>query len=241
MQKSGEMSRSDSHHLWRSPGLGIVILIGALVAGYWWGLHPLSESHMSSLRITPSTQAKKAASAGILTSLSGKSAPKFRLIDQHNRVISLKQFLGKVIVLTPMDPTCTTVCPVLAQEISAANRELGPLSRQVVFIGFDADPYWANTHWLRKFDREHQLSHMANWYFVTGTTSALRNVWHDYYIWVQLLPKTRMVNHASYIYFIGPHGHERWILGGSAEKALGKSYTTLIDQYVRALLTKSHA
>ncbi|OLZ11794.1 SCO family protein [Sulfobacillus thermosulfidooxidans] len=212
----------------------------ALSAGLWWGMRrttsrPVKPANVQLTALKPSEKAKQAANAGILTPLQGKTAPNFALPDQNGHLIRLSQFRGKVVVLTPMDPTCTTVCPVLAGEIVAANHDLGPIANNVVFVGFNVDPYWESIQSLQKFDQEHGLTTMKNWYFVTGTTSQLEAVWRKYYIWVQRLPKQKSVNHASYIYFIGPHGHERWLVGGSADKSLSTSYTALIVQYAKAL------
>ena len=40
------------------------------------------------------------------------SSPEFVLRDQQNRLTSLAQFRGKVVVLIFIDPECTQICPL---------------------------------------------------------------------------------------------------------------------------------
>ena len=49
----------------------------------------------------------------------------FRLTDQFGRSVSLASFRGRVVVLTFLDPVCTSDCPLIAQEMRAADQMLG--------------------------------------------------------------------------------------------------------------------
>lgn len=186
--------------------------------------------------VQPVGPAKAAASDGALTPLSGRPAPDFTLVDQSGKTVALSSFRGKAVVLAPMDTMCTTVCPVLAAEMVSADKSLGPLSKRVVFIAFNVNPYYSGVRYVQAFDRTHGLSGVANWYFLTGDKKALQQVWKDYAIWVQLLPKQKAVNHASYMYFISPEGRELWLSGASANEQLSYSYADLIAQYAKASL-----
>ncbi len=52
-------------------------------------------------------------------------APGFSLTDQRGRTVSLASLRGKVVLMTFLDPVCTTDCPVIAQELKQAGRMLG--------------------------------------------------------------------------------------------------------------------
>jgi len=55
--------------------------------------------------------------AGDSTSLD-LPAPGFSLTDQDGRTVSLASLRGKVVLMTFLDPVCTSDCPLIAQEMS---------------------------------------------------------------------------------------------------------------------------
>ncbi len=52
-------------------------------------------------------------------------APGFRLTDQNGRPVTLASLRGKVVLMTFLDPVCTTDCPIIAQEFKQAGVLLG--------------------------------------------------------------------------------------------------------------------
>lgn len=179
--------------------------------------------------------ARIAALHGTLTPLQSRTAPSVPLMDQRGAPVSVGQFRGKVVVLTTMDSRCTTVCPVVATEIAAADRQLGSLARHVVFVGFNVNPYFRTAADVMHFSQIHGLAPLPNWYFMTGSVHALHTMWKDYWVAVQANPTTQTVVHGDYLFFIGPGGHEHWLLGGSRHHGLSLSYEALIVQLVRTL------
>jgi protein SCO1/2 len=134
-----------------------------------------------------------------------KPAPGFTLTDQSGRTLALSSLRGKAVAVYFMDPRCTDVCPLVAQEFIQADHELGALASRVQLIGVDVNPGYTARRWLTAFDAEHGLNRLANWHFVTGTVAQLRQVWENYGIQVQVT-KTGDVVHTTVIDFIGPHG-----------------------------------
>ena len=53
------------------------------------------------------------------------TAPAFTLTDQDGRPVSLAGLRGKVVLLTFLDPVCTSDCPLIAQEFRQADQMLG--------------------------------------------------------------------------------------------------------------------
>lgn len=213
------------------------------VIAYTWLSSPLQKDQALGAAKTaqtgsvqPDAAAKAAANDGTLTPLGGRPTPNFTLVDQYGRPVSLSQFRGKAVVLTPMDSVCTTICPVLAGEMLQADRALGSLANKTVFVAFNIDPYFSQVKYVQAFDRAHGLTGMKNWYFATGTPAQMQSVANKYAIWVQLLPKQRAVNHASYMYFISPSGEEEWLSGASGNSRLAVSYVALIKQYVKQMV-----
>src|SRR5262249_2795706 len=62
------------------------------------------------------------------------AAPGFTLTDQHGNQVSLASLRGKVVLLTFLDPVCTTDCPLIAQEFRAADAMLGTSAARVVMV-----------------------------------------------------------------------------------------------------------
>ena len=54
-----------------------------------------------------------------------KPAPGFNLVDQYGKPVSLASLRGKTVALTFLDDTCTTDCPVIAQEFRTADTAPG--------------------------------------------------------------------------------------------------------------------
>src|SRR6185437_6431698 len=52
-------------------------------------------------------------------------AADFTLTSQAGRPVSLSSLRGKVVLLTFLDPVCTTDCPLIAQEMRSADAMLG--------------------------------------------------------------------------------------------------------------------
>lgn len=168
-------------------------------------------------------------------SIPGKPAPDFTLTNENGQTVSLHQFQGKVVVLQFMDPECTDICPVVSQELVDADKLMGPLKSNVVFVAVNVNQYHAKPSELRAFSKAHGLSNLSNWYFVTGSTSQLQKVWHDYGIYVKPTP-TGDVEHGSYYYFIDPSGKERYLAPATNDKATISDWSQAIAFYAERLM-----
>jgi cytochrome oxidase Cu insertion factor (SCO1/SenC/PrrC family) len=141
----------------------------------------------------------------------GRKAPDFTLTDQSGHPVSLSQFHGRSVVLTFNDDKCTDLCPLLAQDILAANRDLGPAARHVVWMSVNANPFYPKVSAVKAWTDEHGLGRQPNWYFSTARPSRLEAVWQAYGIEVLLNRKARSVEHGTEMFFIDPSGRERAI------------------------------
>ena len=107
-------------------------------------------------------------------------APAFSLVDQHGRPVSLASLRGKTIALTFLDDTCTTDCPVIAQEFRTADTYLGADARRVEMVAVNANPRYITPDYLAAFDQQEGLAHLANWLYLTGSLPELRRTWGSY-------------------------------------------------------------
>ncbi|HUY21650.1 MAG TPA: SCO family protein [Acidimicrobiales bacterium] len=159
-----------------------------------------------------------------------KAAPDFTLVDQHGRTQSLSAMRGKAVVLQFMDPHCTDICPIVSQELVDAAHDLGRDVSKVDFVAVNVNPYATAVRDVSAFSREHGLSSLPNWYFVTGPATALAKVWSAYGISVEAPSPTADVIHSSYLFFIGKQGTERYMAIASDDHTTrGRAYLPAAD------------
>ena len=110
-----------------------------------------------------------------------------------------------------LDSRCTQVCPVIAQELIAADRDLGARASGVAFVGVNVNPAAGSVAAVEHFSVIHGLSRLPNWYYLTGSTRQLSGVWNAYGITVGLPAGASQTIHADYLFFINPLGRERFL------------------------------
>ncbi len=136
-------------------------------------------------------------------------APAFRLTDQDGAAVSLASLRGKVVLLTFLDPVCTSDCPLIAQEFRQADQILGARSRDVELVAIVANPLYSGRAYTRAFDRQEHLTALSNWRYLTGPVSALSQAWRDYDVAVDVVPAGGMVAHADLAFVISGRGRIR--------------------------------
>jgi cytochrome oxidase Cu insertion factor (SCO1/SenC/PrrC family) len=130
-------------------------------------------------------QASRAADPILAESIAGPSgplnypAPPFRLTGQHGRPVSLASLRGQVVLLTFLDPACTTGCAV-AQEFRATGQLLGASSRDVELVAITLSPSYRSPAVIGAFNRRERLDTVPNWLFLTGSLPQLQRVWQAY-------------------------------------------------------------
>jgi cytochrome oxidase Cu insertion factor (SCO1/SenC/PrrC family) len=137
------------------------------------------------------------------------AAPAFRLTDQNGTGVSLASLRGKVVLLTFLDPVCTSDCPLIAQEFRQADQILGPRSRDVELVAIVANPLYRDRSYTQAFDRQENLAQLPNWRYLTGPLAQLRRAWRGYDASVGVVPAGGMVAHADLAYVISARGRIR--------------------------------
>jgi cytochrome oxidase Cu insertion factor (SCO1/SenC/PrrC family) len=123
--------------------------------------------------------------------------------------VSLSSLRGKVVLLTFLDPVCTTDCPIIAQELRAADAMLGAKAGSTELVAVVANPTYTSTAFTAAFTRQEGLSQVSNWLYLTGSLSQLVPVWHQYGIEVQNLPAGAMSAHNDLAFVISATGRLR--------------------------------
>ncbi len=91
--------------------------------------------------------------------------------------MTLASLRGKVVLLTFLDPVCTTDCPLIAQEFRDAGQLLGTASRKVELVAIVANPIYHQVADTQAFDRQEHLNQVPNWLYLTGTVPQLQQIW----------------------------------------------------------------
>lgn len=167
-------------------------------------------------------------------------APDFRLEDQNARRISLADFRGSIVVLTLLDPYCTDICPVYAQQYRLAYRSLGPAASKVAFLAFNANDAKTSVRDVAAATAKWGMSEIPSWHFLTGTPGELHAVWRAYGMYASGRPKAGKPaekEHSPAMYVIDASGKRRWYFSTNFEGAPAPS--ELIVKHARALLSES--
>ena len=169
-------------------------------------------------------------------------APGFTLTSQDGRQVSLASLRGKVVLLTFLDPVCTTDCPLIAQEMRSADSMLGAKAGNTELVAVVANPTYTSTAYTRAFTSQENLGQVPNWLFLTGSLSQLADVWHHYGIEVEDLPAGAMAAHNDLAFVISANGTVRQEISddpGPGTAATKSSFAGLLADSV--LQTMSHS
>jgi cytochrome oxidase Cu insertion factor (SCO1/SenC/PrrC family) len=166
-------------------------------------------------------------------------APGFTLTDQAGRPVSLASLRGKVVLMTFLDPVCTTDCPVIAQELKQTGRMLGAQDTHVELVAVVANPVYRSVAFTQAFDRQEGLTSVPNWLYLTGSLRQLSLVWQHYGVEVENLPAGAMAAHNDLAVVIDPAGNIRREVGadpGPATSGTQSSFAVLLSRYARQAL-----
>ncbi|MGH9170751.1 MAG: redoxin domain-containing protein [Acidimicrobiales bacterium] len=196
-----------------SLGTGIV-LAAVLAAVLFSGIHPSASSPSAGVGDpAPGLNVASANLLGldVLPPSASTAAPNFHLVDQHGQATSLSQYKGKVVIWSLNDDKCTDLCALFAQDVVAADKDLGTAAKDVVFLSVNANPFYPSSASLRAWSVRNDVESLPNWVYVTGTASQLKRTWDAYHVYVGLDHKTRTVVHDAIVEFIDPTGHRRGV------------------------------
>jgi cytochrome oxidase Cu insertion factor (SCO1/SenC/PrrC family) len=169
-------------------------------------------------------------------------APAFQLTDQNGQPVTMASLRGKVVLMTFLDPVCTSDCPIIGTEFKEAGVLLGAADKNVELVAIVTNPTYRSIAFTRAFDREDGLNTVPNWLYLTGSLSQLSQVWRQYGIAAELLPAGAMVAHSEVTLVIDRTGHIREEVGadpGPATTSTQSSYSVLLTQYARQALRDS--
>jgi protein SCO1 len=125
----------------------------------------------------------------------------FHLKDQDGKAVSLRQFRGRVVVLTFMYTTCKDTCPLTATQIRGA---LDDLDHDVPALAVSVDPVNDTPNRAKQFLFQRGLSD-DRMRFLLGSRAELAPIWKAYGI----RPQGKAFDHSAYVLLIDRHGRQR--------------------------------
>lgn len=134
------------------------------------------------------------------------SAADFALRDQHGRLIRLSAQRGKLVLVTFLYTHCTDICPVIANQLNQALREMYHQRSSVRILAVSVDPVGDTPRAVRAYVREHRL--LPEFHYLVGSRGQLTRVWQAYNILV-LQRNPESVGHSGYIYLLDRRGKPR--------------------------------
>ena len=193
--------------------LGTLALIAAMVLGQWLGRKASNaDCEPSPLRWRTVTYA--ALVAGLILMIGAPAyaqgndwkrldadepAPAFSLTDQDGKSVALKDFRGKVTILTFMYTECRDICPVLPQILARVDQRLTETERaRVRFIGITIDPRRDTPEKMRAFMQSHGLE-PSRWTLLTGSLAQLTQAAADYGVVVRPDAQGELVHNAVFV------------------------------------------
>jgi cytochrome oxidase Cu insertion factor (SCO1/SenC/PrrC family) len=168
--------------------------------------------------------------------------PDVPLVEQQGRPVTFAKLRGKVLLVTYLDPVCTTDCPVIAQEFKQADALLGSEARDVELVAINANPLYRTPADLRAFDHQEHLEHLPNWIYLTGTVGELRKLWSSFGVEIYVPGGGAMVTHPDGTAVIDREGRIRSLANfdpGPETSSTKSSFAVTLTQAARQALNEA--
>jgi protein SCO1/2 len=130
----------------------------------------------------------------------GVRAPNFALRDENGKRVTMKEYRGRVVVVTFLYSRCRTECPVQAQQIKGALDDIG---KPVPVLSVSVDPPGDTPTSVKHFNAKMGVSGRLRW--VLGSEGQLSRLWKGFAI----VPQTPQQEHMARIVLIDRNGMQR--------------------------------
>src|SRR6476660_8430927 len=150
--------------------------------------------------------------ANVVWPAAKRRAPDFALRDQTGAPVSLSANRGQVVILTFIDPVCTTLCPLEAKTLDRVEQDLSGAQRPAI-VAVSVNPWGDAGRYFQADARKWRLP--ARWRWAVGSRAQLSRVWQAYSIGVRIRRfravgiTTHRVDHTEAAYVIDRRGFER--------------------------------
>ena len=139
-----------------------------------------------------------------------RPSPDFALTDTDGRPVTLKQFRGKVILVSFIFTTCSGSCPATTHRLAKVQDALGGVpecKERVQFVSITLDPERDTPAKLRDYMRLYEID-PANWCFLTGPKETVQKTIADWGMWAKPAANGQL-DHPSRVFLVDPKGRIR--------------------------------
>jgi cytochrome oxidase Cu insertion factor (SCO1/SenC/PrrC family) len=180
----------------------VLVLLGALLFAI-----ARRSGHTAAAPPAPSAEAPVASWAAGM-----RPAPAFRLTDQSGLPVSLRQYRGRPVIVTFIDPLCRNFCPLEAKQLNELVRAMPAQSRPAI-VSVSVNVYGnARANLVEDVTRWRLV---PQWRWAVGSRAELARVWRQYQVGVLVTTKkiagvtVHEVSHTEGAYVVDAHGNER--------------------------------
>ena len=134
-------------------------------------------------------------------------APDFALRDQTGQLIRLSSLRGTTVVIAFLYVHCVDVCPLIAENLNQALRDLTPEERAAVrVLAISVDPKGDTAQVVRSYAAIHHL--LPQFHYLIGSRAELEPVWKAYGV-AAVAGDPGLVDHSAYELLVDADGKGR--------------------------------
>jgi protein SCO1 len=135
-----------------------------------------------------------------------RPAPPIALRDAGGHPVTLAAQRGRYVLVTFLYTHCLDVCPLIASNLDAALRLLGPARAHVRVLAVSVDPKGDTAPAVRAYARRMHL--LPEFRYLIGTRPELRRAWAAWHV-LSIQRQPGLVDHVAYTALVDPAGDER--------------------------------
>jgi protein SCO1 len=166
------------------------------------------------LRSSSPSATTETASGAITWQAGEQPSPPIELRAVDGSPLTLASLRGRRVIVTFVDPHCTTFCPRESLVIDDAVRAL-PVDERPAVLAVSVDPTVQSQRVLEQEARRFRW--LPQWQWAKGTHAELAAVWHAYH--VAVVPTKDDIAHTELAYVLDANGDQRALLLWPFKKA----------------------
>lgn len=182
---------------WPSFGVGILLLLMALVSNMAAHGEPLSKKQALGLDVNAALRSSQAAI--------GNQVSDFTLFDREGRAVRMSQYRGKPLLVSMIYTGCFQACPTdtrqLQDALLAGQADFDTQQFNVISIGFNQPN--DSPQALKSFALQHRLSH-PNWEFLSPHASVVSSLAQE--LGFSYMPTPAGIDHVSQVTLLDAQG-----------------------------------
>ena len=150
-----------------------------------------------------------------------------QLRDENGKPVTLADFRGKTVVLSPSLTLCQEICPLISANFGVADRDVrsAGLTNSIEFVEVTVDPQRDDQAHLKAYQGLYGAQ--PNWEFLGGTPDQIAAFWNAFHLsygrvpndpgppphdWLTGAPLTYDVDHENVVYVLRPDGQVAWLV-----------------------------